>query len=140
MSGHGEQLSRRQEEAIGALLRSRSIRKAAAAAGVSDRTLRNWLAAPGFADAYRAARRQLVQHAVCQVQRATGRAVRTLVRLLSCGHPSVEARAAATLLDTALRGIEQEELVGRLEALEEAQRRREQEQRGRAGRNGRAYP
>src|SRR5947209_7258500 len=78
----GSKLSRKQEAVISALLTQRSIRRAADAAGVSDRALRTWLADPGFAAAYRAARRQLVQHAVCQVQRATGRAVRTLVRLL----------------------------------------------------------
>jgi len=59
------------------------------------------------------------------LDRCTGRmvwavdeAVSTLVRLLKCGEPSVEGRAARVLLDATLRYQETVELAERVEELE----------------------
>ena len=75
MTGHGEKLSRKQEQAITALVICASITEAAAQCGLADVTLRRWLKQDGFQTAYREARRAVVQQAIVQVQRATEEAV-----------------------------------------------------------------
>src|SRR5262249_52012194 len=65
MSGHGEKLSRKQEQAIAALLEKPSLAEAAAAVSLNEKTLRRWLREDrGFQDAYRAARQELRERTV----------------------------------------------------------------------------
>src|SRR5688572_27719597 len=42
MNGHGERLSRKQEQAVVALLEQPTLGQAAAAVGVNEKTLRSW--------------------------------------------------------------------------------------------------
>lgn len=107
MQGHGEKLSRKQEQAIAALLACRTIGNAAGKAGIAERTLRTWLKLPAFLVAYRAARRELVEGAVSRMQAATGQAVDTLVAVAKDGpRPADRVRAAVAILDHAFRGLE----------------------------------
>jgi hypothetical protein len=115
--GHGEKLSRKQDEAIAALLSAPTIKEAAAAVGVDEKTVRRWLGEPDFAAAFRDARRQIVEEAITRAQQSTVEAVATLRRLLTCGHPPTEARAAASLYDRAVRGVELSDLVQAVEEL-----------------------
>ncbi len=92
-------LTRKQEAAIGFLLTERTQEKAAQKAGVSPATLRRWFRLPAFVTAYRLARRDAVESAFGQLQRGTADAVATLTRNLRCGNPSVEVRAAATIIE-----------------------------------------
>lgn len=106
MSGHGEKLSRRQEEAIAALLTEPTQAAAAAKAGIGEATLRRWLRQPDFLSAYRAARRELVEGAIGRIQAATGQAVDTLLAVArGGGKPGDRVRAAKALLDHAFRGL-----------------------------------
>jgi len=59
----------------------------------------------------------LVEQAVTRVQQTTGEAVDTLKRLLTCGHASTEARAAVSLLDFAVRGVEAGDLAQQVAEL-----------------------
>src|SRR5262245_65257988 len=101
----GRKSNRKREEALAALLSTTSIEKAAQKAGLSERTLHNWLTEPEFLGAYRDARRRVVEGAVARLQKAAGAAVRCLKRNLSCGTPGEEIRAALGILDHALRGL-----------------------------------
>jgi hypothetical protein len=121
MSGHGEKLSRKQEQGIRALLLQPTLRDAATAIGVDERTLRRWLRDDAvFQIAYREARRAVVQHAIVQVQRATGEAVETLRQVMQDRESPASARvsAAKAILETAVKGIEIEDLEARIAALE----------------------
>ncbi len=118
MKGHGEKLSRKQEQAIAALLSAPTIKDAAKACGVSEVSLWRWLQLPDFAAAYRAARRQVVERAVSELQAATGEAVETLKRNLHCEQASVEIRAAQIILEQAVKGVELIDLQERVERLE----------------------
>lgn len=121
MSG-GTKLSHHQERAISALLSTRTIPEAAAAAGISARTLERWIAeSEGFSAAYRAARRRVVEVAIGRIQEATGDAVATLSRNLTCGKPAVEVRAALGILEHAIKAVELWDIEARIEALEHAQ-------------------
>jgi hypothetical protein len=107
MSGHGEKLNRKKEQALSALLSEPTVEQAATKAGVSYATLRRWLKEPGFVTAYRSARRELVEGAIGRLQAATGQAVGTLLAVSREGaKDSDRVRAAIALLDHAFRGIE----------------------------------
>ena len=103
--GHGEKLSRKQEAAISALISNSTLRAASRASGISERTISRWLSLPTFKRAYSAARRALVEGAVVSVQRATGRAVQSLLKILSDAKAPAAARVAAsrTILEHAMR-------------------------------------
>jgi hypothetical protein len=118
--GHGEKRSRREDAALAALLACSTIDKAAEAAGIAGSTLRGWLADPVFQHRYRAARRQVVEHAISGLQQAAGEAVEALRRNLQCGVPASEIAAAKAIIDQAVKGVELVDLAERVEQLEQA--------------------
>lgn len=113
-------LSRKQELAISALLTCPTILAAAQQCGLSEVTLYRWLKDTGFQSAYRDARREVVRQAIAQVQQATGQAVQTLQAVMQDTDAPASARVAAarTVLETALKAVELEDLDARLTALE----------------------
>jgi transposase len=117
MIGHGEKLTRKHEQAIAALLSTPSIPEAAKVVGIGEATLWRWLQLPDFSAAYRAARRQVVERAVAELQAAASEAVETLKRNLTCGKPEAENRAAQIILEQAVKGIELVDLQERVERL-----------------------
>jgi hypothetical protein len=88
MKGHGEKFSFKREHAIAALISCPTTRDAANACGVAPVTLWRWLQDPSFAAQYRAARQQVVEHAISSLQLAMGDAVATLRRNLNSENPA----------------------------------------------------
>ena len=86
-------------------------------------TLHRWLKDATFQAAYREARRQVVQQAIVQIQQATGEAVETLRKVMQAADAPASAKvsAAKTILDTAVKAIELEDLEQRIVALETQQ-------------------
>ena len=124
MSTSAHPLTPRQEQSITALLVQGSLQAAAAASGINEKTLRRWLREDAaFQMAYRDARRQVVQQAIVQVQQATGEAVETLRKVMQDADAPASAKvsAAKTILDTAVKAIELEDLEQRIVALETQQ-------------------
>jgi DNA-binding MurR/RpiR family transcriptional regulator len=119
-NGHGEKMTRRREAAIAALLTAGTVPEAAEACGVSETTLFRWMQDAGFSEQYAAARREVLQAAVGELQIVAREAVGTLRRLMGCGTPSVECRAAVAVLETALRVGDLYDIDKRLDALEAA--------------------
>jgi len=118
-AGHGEKRGRREEQAIAALLSEPTIEAAAKKAGISESSLLRWMAVPSFQERYRAARRQVVEHAVSRLQQATSEAVDALQRNLTCGTPAAEIAAAKATIDFSLKAIELTDLAERIEQLEQ---------------------
>ena len=127
MKGHGEKLTRKQEQAIAALLSEATVGAAAEKAAVSEVTLYRWLKLPDFRADYREARREGVEKAIAQLQQSSWAAATTLIRLLASGSDSVRLRAAQSILDQANKGLELLDFEERLAALE----RQAEEQGGR---------
>jgi hypothetical protein len=122
----GQRRARRQEIVIAALLEQPTLTDAARAAHVGEKTVRRLFKDETFMQAYRAARREIVDTALMRIQQCTTSAVVTLHRNLTCGNPVVEVMAARTILDHATRAVESGDLLARLEAVEaELQRTRE---------------
>ena len=109
---------RKQDRAIIALLAEPTLEAAAAHAEVGSATLWRWMQQPEFKSRLRAARRAVVEGAIGRLQAAATAAVETLQRNLTCGTPSVEVRAAATMLDQAIKAVEMFDLAQRVEHLE----------------------
>ena len=124
MKGHGEKLSRKQEALISALLTAPTLADAAHTAGIGEVTAWRWLKDATFQATYREARRQVVQQAIVQVQQATGEAVETLRQVMQAADAPASAKvsAAKTILETAAKAVELEDLEARIVALEAAQK------------------
>jgi hypothetical protein len=115
----GQPASRKREAAIEALLTTGTLADAARKAKIGERTLRGWLRESSFCAAYRQARAQILEQAVAVMQGVSVSAVMCLVRNLNCGRPGVEVAAANSLLEKSLAAVEQFDMLGRLEALEQ---------------------
>lgn len=119
MTGHGEKLTRKQDQAIGALLTEQTIAAAAEKVGVGEATLRRWLKLPEFLAAYREARRDVMEKTMAQLQQASWASGTTLIKLLGASNESVRLRAATEILNQANKGLEMLDHEERLAALEE---------------------
>jgi hypothetical protein len=113
----GPKLSRKQTEAIAALLASATHEKAAEQVGINDATLRRWMAQPAFQAAYDAARAQVLDGTITLLLRLNSLATVTLHRNLSCGKPGVEVRAALGILEMSLRALDYGRLAADLQQL-----------------------
>lgn len=110
----------KQEKCLLALLETSSIREASAKSGIGEATFYRYLNDKEFLSEYRSARRQTVESAITQIQKATAEAVETLKRNLHCENAAVEVRCAQIILETAVKGVELIDVIERLEVLENA--------------------
>ena len=113
-------LTSKRDKAIIALLSEVTVDAAAKSSGISVATLWRWMKEPDFRKAYLAARRQVVDDAIALMQRASKRAVATLIANLESDNPSVQVRSAQLLIDHSMKGVELLELEARLQDVEEA--------------------
>lgn len=118
MTGHGEKQTRKQEQAIAALLSQLTVEAAAAECGLSPETLYRWLRDPTFKACYRAARSVVLESAIATMQQIASEAVGTLRRNLTAEQPSAQISAARLIIDNAFRGQELIDLGERVERLE----------------------
>src|SRR4051812_25890269 len=118
MSAGRPKLDERMEAAIAALLVERTHALAAAKAGISEATITRWLRDEGFQNAYRAARRTLVESALGRLQQGTAQAVDALTRNLTCGNPAVEVSASRVMLEQAVKAVEFMDMSSRVDELE----------------------
>ena len=109
------------EQAVLALLQQPTLEKAAAAVGVSQVTLWRWVQTEQFQQAYRKARREAFSQSIARLQHAASAATTTLLKIMvdKQAPPASRVRAASQVLDSALRGMEIEELEARLSRLEQ---------------------
>jgi hypothetical protein len=122
MTGHGAKFGRKQEEAIAALLTHRSIEDAAKAVGIAAKTLIRWLKEPGFAKAYRDARRAAYSQSVARLQQASSAAAATFLKLMVDPNApaTVRLRAADLVFTHGSKAIEIEDIEARVSDLERA--------------------
>lgn len=112
----------RQQKALLALLNEPSIRQAAHASGIPEKTLYNWLKDATFKAAYAAMRRDLLDQALSRLQQYSGAAVTVLAQTMSNPKtpPATRVAAAKAILDMARDWLTTEDMLKRLEALEAA--------------------
>ncbi len=124
--GHGAKSDAVRERAIVALLSERTIGKAAAMAGVNERTLRHWLSEDeAFKAEYAAARQTTFQAGINRAQVLTVKAIDTLDELLDeKKHPHVRLGAARTVAELGVHQHDAETILKKLDEIEAAQRQR----------------
>lgn len=110
-----------KEKAIAALMTCPTKKEAAQKAGISDRTLRNYLADPDFQTAYQRAFTGIIEDATRQAQQTLSPALSTLREIMEDVEIPAAARvsAAKTALEYAIRLTETNDFAARLEALEQ---------------------
>lgn len=112
-------LDERRAEFVAAMLTADTIQSAARKAHISVNTATRWLREPDVREALRIARAQVVEHAIARLQKATSRAVDTLVRNMGGDAPAaVQVRAAQIILDKATDATELGDILERLDELE----------------------
>jgi len=111
----------KQEKLLATLLCEPTIEKAAIAAGISEATALRYLKDSEFVEAYRSARREVVNHALTTLQRGCSEAVATLLAVANDSQAPASSRvsAAKAILDTSIRAVEIDDLGARLKVLEE---------------------
>ncbi len=113
LTGHGQKLTRKQEEVIAALLTERTYAAAAAKAGVGERTIYRWLLLPDFCIAFEKAKQESVKSAICHLQLGTRPVSEVLLNIALHGkRESDRIRAAAAVLDFAMRGLPDASIPG----------------------------
>lgn len=114
----------RKERALQALLTCPTKKAAAEQAGITPRTLRDYLADPEFQAEYKKAFQTLVAEATRQAQQSLSPALSALKFIVEDDGESSSSRIAAAraLLEYGLRLTEQNDILARLDALERAQR------------------
>ncbi len=115
-----QKLNAKQERALVALLDCGEIKEAAETAGITKVTLWRWLQSPEFQSRYRAARRQLVETAIAQLQSDCTIAVRVLREVAEDKQAPASSRVAAakTIIEQSIGAIELMDLQERVEMLE----------------------
>lgn len=105
-----------------ALLNNPTVRDAAKAAKVSESTFWRYLREPAFIARYRAARRDSVEHAISQLQTDAAHAARGLREIGDDTTAPASARVTAyrAIIEQAIKGVELNDLMERIERLEEA--------------------
>jgi DNA-binding transcriptional MerR regulator len=117
-AGDDAKLSANQEQALAALLATPTITAAAGRCGLNERTIRRYLEEPEFERRYTEARDHLLDQSIFALQKLGVAAVAVLGRNFEAENRHVQIRAAKTVLDTMLRGVELVEIQERLQALE----------------------
>ena len=112
----------KQDQLILALLENPTNERAAAALGIASVTLWRYMKRPGFADAFRKARREAFSQSIARLQHASNAAVGTLLRVMTDkdAAASSRVRAAEIVLNNSFRGIEIEDFEARVAKLEES--------------------
>lgn len=116
-----DKYDRLKDKAIIALLTAPNIEEAAKCIGIGQTTLYRWLKLPEFQEELKEARRQAVSLAVGKLQQSTATAVNVLQSVAENEESPASARvsAAKTILEMALKAVELEDIVARIEQLEQ---------------------
>ena len=119
--GHGEKRTRKQEQAIAALLECQTVKQAAERIGVGESTLRKWTKVPEFAEAYKEARRECVDRAISRLEKGFEFAIAVLQKVAGDVNspPYARVSAARGLIDSSFKAIELHDVTERVRRIEE---------------------
>lgn len=110
----------KRQKVLVALLTQPTKERAAAAAGVSPKTLRRYLSDPEFQAEYKRAFREMVEDAARTAQRTLDPAIAVLNEIMQDSEENGQIRvsAARSVLEFGLRMTEQLDILARLDELE----------------------
>lgn len=110
----------KQSNFLLAMLEAGIISIAAKTANISEATAHKWLNG-GLSDVLEEMRLEMIESALNRIQVACSSAVETMLEILNdkSNPASIRLRASTTILDTTLKIREQQQIIDKLEALEE---------------------
>lgn len=112
------ELTPKQEKLIAYLVTERTIEEACRKAKVAPVTYWRWMKDYRFVQQYRRVRVDLLEASVTRLQGLSARAIDALERNLKCGNPGAEIRAATSILEFAVKGLETMDMEARVALLE----------------------
>ena len=115
----GNNLTRKQREAIPFLIGARSMEEGRKLAKVGARTLYKWLKEPDFKQELEAARDRFINAAFERLRGAVTQAVDVLAETMAGADGVLKVRAAGMVLDHFWKAKEIQELEARLKRIEE---------------------
>jgi predicted DNA-binding transcriptional regulator YafY len=112
--------TRRADSILQALLSHRTVREAAAAAKVTERTVYEYLSDPAFSARYQAARDDIIRGAANALRAHLSEAVDTIAAAMvdPKARPQDRLAAAKTIIDYAAKFTDTQDLLERVSALE----------------------
>jgi len=112
-------LTVKQERALVALLDCGEMKRAATTSGVNETTLWRWLQQPAFQARYRAARRQLVETAIAQLQSDCSIATRVLREVAEDKEAPASSRVAAAkaIIEQSISAVQLTDLQAEVEEI-----------------------
>jgi hypothetical protein len=128
-SNHSEKEAQRRRLILG-LLENRTIKEAAASAGISEATAWRIRQTPEFQEEYREARRELVLQSMGRVQQASSAAANVLLELATdpSTPPATRLQAACRILEYS-KDFTLEEIVAKFARLEKSEADRKKHSR-----------
>jgi hypothetical protein len=108
----------KKSRALAALASGSTVKVAAQAAGVHERTVFLWLTDPAFKADVNKLRARLVDQTLGKLSRAATRSAAGLAKLLDNPDANIRLRAATAVLDRLVAYREHADLVARLDELE----------------------
>lgn len=120
-------LSKKQQRALPILLSASSIAQGCRRAGINRDTMYEWLKQDSFRLAYNTGSCEVAQDGINSLNLLVSESVEVLRKLLAARSEAVRLKASLAVIDSALKGIEFDELA---EKLEEIQRHVDQHQKG----------
>ena len=129
MQATEQKLTPKQEQALLALLACGEIKAAATSARVNETTLWRWLQLPHFQTRYRAARRQLVETAIAQLQSDCTTAARVLREVAEDKAAPASSRVAAAraIIEQSVAAIQLNDLQAEVDEIKRLLTEREGE-------------
>lgn len=111
----------KQETALAALIANPERKAAAKAAGITDRTLRNYFKDPEFAAAYKQAYDEILQDAVAEGKQLLHTSMRTFKDVMQNGDTSAaRVSAARSAAEITMKLTEQTDILSQLDELKKA--------------------
>ena len=110
-----------KEKALAALLSNPTRKAAAKAAGIAERTLRDYFKDPEFAAAYRQAYNEMLQDAAAEGKQLLHQSMQTIKEVMQNGDTdATRVTAARSAFEYTLKLTEQTDILTQLEELKRA--------------------
>ncbi|MDP8202759.1 MAG: hypothetical protein P9M11_11565 [Candidatus Tenebribacter burtonii] len=115
------ELTKRQLDSIPVILSSKSIADGLKEAKIGKTTYYAWLKLTEYKEELNRIKKEIVHQALNDLKISTTEAVKVLTNLLNSDNENIQLRTATKILDFTEKFIEQEEIIERIEKIEEKQ-------------------
>ncbi len=113
------ELTKRQLNSITTILSSKTIAEGLKKAKIGKTTYYAWLKLPEYKQELNHIKKEIVEQALNELKVSTTKAVHVITNLLSSKNEYIQLRTAIKILEFTEKFMEQEEIIARIDKLEE---------------------